>query len=49
MQLSSLKKSGLVVYYVKLNSNCIGTLLMNVRGNAEFLETKLNNFLPLFG
>lgn len=48
MQLFSLKKRGLVVYYVILNSNCIGTLLMNARGNAEFWVAKLNSLLSLF-
>lgn len=48
MQFFSLRKSGLVVYYVTLNSNCIGTLLMNARGNTEFWVAKLNSLLPLF-
>ena len=42
------KTSRLVVCYLNLNSNCIGTLLLNPRVNPEFVVAKVNSSLALF-
>lgn len=37
-----------MVCYLNLNSNCIGTLLLNPRVNPEILVAKVNSSLALF-
>ena len=42
------KTRGLVVCCLNLNSNCIGTLLLNPRVNLEFLVATVNSSFALF-